>query len=353
MPAGGFLDLSQFNFQGELLTSLAELAYEDLIKAPDVGDLVTIFPGIVAKKEMGLIGKGGLVGKAAKGCDDDPGDYTIPIRRTQWDPALWEVALALCYADLEGTAAVYSLNTGVRIPDLTDTDYMAIVRNVLVEALREMFFRFVWFGDTDAATAGILSPGVDPEFFDVIDGFWKQVMAAAVDNNLRKATIVENAGATYAAQELIPSNVIGYLNSVYYKAPLQLRSMADREILVTQSVYDAYQQALSDSGCCTESARAMLQDGSPAPLYINGTKLVPVPKWDEMIAEYENDGTKLNQPHRILFTSKSLLGVAVDATSSIAGVETFYDVVSKKVFIRAMGRIDAELLNPSLLSLGI
>lgn len=353
MPQGGFLDLSQFDFQGELLTSLAELAYDDLIATPEISELVTIFPGIVARKEAGYIGKGGLVGKADAGCGDDPGDYTIPVRRIEWDPRMWNVFLALCYTDLEGTAAVYAMNHGYRIPDLTDTQYMEIIASILVEALREMFFRFTWFGDVDAATAGILGTGVDPTFFDVIDGFWKQAIAAATDNNLRKAEIAENQGATYAAQTLNPANVIGYLRSVVFGAPLILRSMADRFLLVTQSVYDAYVQALTADGCCLESARTQMQNGVPAPLYIDGVRIVPVPKWDEMIAAYENNGTKLNNPHRILFTAKSLLGVAVDSTSSFSSLQAWYDPKDQYVYVRAKGRIDAKILNDTLLSLGI
>ena len=54
----------------------------------------------------------------------------------------------------------------------------------------------------------------------------------------RGATITENAGASYAAQQLTPDKAKEYIQSVVFSAPLLLRQQSDKFILVTQSVYD-------------------------------------------------------------------------------------------------------------------
>lgn len=350
-----FLDMDKFQFCGKVIQAISELIMEETIQGVDINAIHTVFPDIVAKTEVGFVGDGGMVGVAGQGCDPTPQDWSIATRKLNWAPKIWEILLEECWTELENAATVYSLRTGVDIPDFTDTDYMNIVIEVLKKSMMDFWWRLFWFSDTAAKNVtdgGIITDGVALKYFTIIDGLWKQIISQATTNvKQRAATISENTGATYTAQELNPANVKGYLSKVVFGAPLKLRNMSDRFILVTQSVYDAYTQSLQDA-CCLESSRIALINGMEALKY-NGIPVIAMPVWDKMITAYEDTGTKLNNPHRILFTAKSVLGVGVDRMDSFDKFRIWYDPNSRKVKIEAMGRADAKLTNPEYFSLGI
>lgn len=349
------LDMSKFTFCGKVIDSVSELIFDEVVQGPDFNDVHTVYPNIVTNTEVGFIGDGGPVGVKNQGCDPTPQGWNIGTRALKWQPELWEILLALCWTDLENTAAVYSLHTGIEIPNFEDTDYMNIVVTVLERAMREFMWRLVWFNDKNAqhvTDGGVITDSVNLDYMNIIDGLWKQIMAQATANpTQRTATITENQGATYAAQALDIDNVQGYLRSVVYGASLELRGLEDRFILVTQSVYDAYKQTLQDA-CCLESARMGLINGIDALSY-DGIPIIAVPQWDKMIRTYEDTGTKWNNPHRILFTAKSVIGVGVDNINSFEELRIWYSQDSRHVKVEAMGRADAKLTNPELFSLGI
>ena len=232
---------------------------------------------------------------------------------------------------------------------------MNIVIEVLERSIMDFWYRLFWFNDKAAknvADSGIITNGLDLKFFTIIDGFWKQIITQVTDNpSQRGATITENAETSYATQKLTPDKAKEYIQSVVFSAPLLLRQQSDKFILVTQSVYDAYQQSLMDA-CCLESARLALLNGMEA-LSFNGIPVIAMPIWDKIIATSEDTGTKLNNPHRILFTSKSVLGIGVDAIDSFEKMRIWYEYKDRVVYVELMGRADAKLTNPDLFSLGI
>lgn len=347
--------MSKFTFCGEVIRSVNELIFEETMKSPELDSIHQVWTGVVTDKEVGFIGKGGMVGIPTTGCTPEPQPWEIGSRKVKWSPKTWEFLIAACWTDLENTAAVYSLRTGKDIPDFTDTDYMIIVMEVLGGALLDMMWRLIWFADTAAknvSDSGLITDGVDTKYFTLIDGLWKQIYAqiGGAGAAQHTATITENAGTTYAAQALDPKNVIGYLQKVVMGAPLRLRRQRDVQLLVTQSVYDAYQMALEGLGI-SETYRNLVSGQEM--LAYNGIPLKPLPIWDGMIAEYENTGTKLHDPHRILFTTKSTLAVGIDSEDSYQDFSTWYDRDSRAVKMEGFGRLDAKLANPDMFSLGI
>jgi len=144
------INFSAFFFTPEQIRNINELVYEGIAKLPELSELHTMYDGIVYDKEIGFLTGGGLVGKAAQGCNPTPQDWSVGSRKVAWTPKSWEIFLDECASDLENTMVVYAMNKGTRVDDLTDTDYMAIVVEVLIDAIKEMFYRLIWFGDTHA-----------------------------------------------------------------------------------------------------------------------------------------------------------------------------------------------------------
>ena len=143
-------DFSKFTFTAEQIRNINELVYEGVERMPEISYIHQIYGGIVYDKEVGFITGGGLVGKKGQGCDPETQDWNINTRKVLWKPKEWEIYLDECAEDLKNTMVVYSMNTGTRVDDLTDTDYMNIVVMVLVGAVYKFMYRIIWLNDTDA-----------------------------------------------------------------------------------------------------------------------------------------------------------------------------------------------------------
>ena len=143
-------DLAKFTFTAEQIRDINELVYEGIEKLPELSAIHQFYSGIVYDKEVGFITGGGLVGKKGQGCDPQTQDWKVNTRKVLWQPKEWEIFLDECAEDLKNTMVLYAMNKGTRVDDLTDTDYMAIVVEVLVGAVYKFMYRLIWMSDTDA-----------------------------------------------------------------------------------------------------------------------------------------------------------------------------------------------------------
>jgi len=207
--------------------------------------------------------------------------------------------------------------------------------------------------DKDAANiadGGVITAGVDVNYFNLIDGLWKQVFAQVTANASQGLSIAANSEATKALQdsELDPSDVKALLYKMTRVAPIVLRQQTDKAIYVTQSIYDAYKESLSDVAVAAlESREENFINGMPV-LKVNGWDVIAMPMWDEIIRAYEDNGTTYNKPHRALATAKKVLGVGFDKVGDFDQLDIWYDKDTRKVKIEGMGNGDAKLLDPSL-----
>lgn len=144
------VNFTNFTFTAEQIRDINELVFDELLHAPELNFIHTLFSGIVYDKEIGFISGSGLVGKRGQGCSPETQDWNINTRKVLWQPKEWEVFIDECAEDIKSTAAVYALNKGTRIDDLTDTDYMAIVVKVLADGVKDFMYRLAWYNDTDA-----------------------------------------------------------------------------------------------------------------------------------------------------------------------------------------------------------
>ena len=419
------ISFSAFTFTAEQIRNINELVYEGIAKLPELSELHTMYDGIVYDKEIGFLTGGGLVGKAAQGCNPTPQDWSVGSRKVTWTPKSWEIFLDECASDLENTMVVYAMNKGTRVDDLTDTDYMAIVVEVLIDAIKEMFYRLIWFGDTDAdnvdwneypkaaateqtagsaivgtvylgvtkTTAGAvkcaladgtivylngeaatgnaaegktyyskdtehpvtineggnLTTGVDEDYFNILDGLFKQLRAIiALDADV-KVTIAANAQTSKAEQlaYLTPERAYTLLSDMWYKADIKLRQRkSECRFYVTQSIADKYEQYLVGKGI--ESTYSNLVDGVPA-LKFNGVPVIPMPMWDANIQSYFDLGDTYDAPHRALLTLKSVIAVGTPSAKAFDEVDVWYDKTSRKNYILCKDKLDAKILSDKML----
>lgn len=422
-------DLAKFAFSAEQIRDINELVYEGIERLPELSAIHQFYRGIIYDKEVGFITGGGLVGKKGQGCDPQTQDWRVSTRKVLWQPKEWEIFLDECADDLKNTMVLYAMNQGTRVDDLTDTDYMAIVVEVLIGAVYKFMYRLIWMSDTDAeevdyndyplaaateqtagsalqgtvylavpkttegavkcalangtiiylsGTAasgnaeadktyyskdtdnpvtvnegGYITEDVDPEYFDIIDGLFKQLRGLVAEDNTRGVTITANSKTSKADQmgEMTADRAYALLSDMWYKAPIKLRQMkADTNVdnrpkfLVTQSIADAYEQYLIGKGI--DRTYVNLVEGVQVLSFL-GVPVVPMAIWDEMIQAYNDLGDTYFKPHRALLTTKSVLAVGTpNGEREFGEFDIWYDKTSRKNYILLKDKLDAKIANP-------
>lgn len=347
------IDLSKFQFNGEEIRAINELVYERVITSPYFGYIHTIVPGIEFDKEIGFITGAGLVGLADPGCKSETQPWTINTRSLKWAPKRWEIFVEECATQLENTAAQYVLRQGVNYYDLTNTDYMNIVAEVLESAIYDFLWRVVWFSDTEAANVGtgdgVITAGTDVAFFNLIDGLFKQLDEQVTLNPAQGVTIAANSQNTKALQDssLTPQLAYEAISNAYYALPLGARNSGQLQILVTRSVANKYEQYLSSVGSNELQYRNVV-DGI-ARLYFNGVEVIPVDHWDMNIRQYMDLGATWYKPHRIVVVSKQNTMVGMPTEGGFRQADIWYERKDKTNYIRVNDAIDAKFGNPALI----
>jgi hypothetical protein len=352
---GKTLNLDNLHFTPDELRSLNELVVTAVLEAPDIAQYHTLVTGIKNDRRIGIIpGTFGLVGKAAQSCNPVAQCYeNVAIEKT-WEPRYLEIIIDMCVDELNDTLMKLAVACGVDLYDLTKTEIFTFIQNILVKDIKKMIFRHAWFGDQNAANfpVGVLTPGIDPDYFNVIDGFWVQLAAITAANPDRLTAFVGNNQATTALQFSVATPVLTYanLNAVIDAAPCELAAQPDRILLVTQSIMQRIRRQLQTLGTVFQDYKLMengleVANWDGIPIYANCL-------WDQWIRAYENNGTTLNDPHRVVYTTKSNLNIGMACTSLFENVNSFYDQRSRINRIEAVDAFDAKIIDDNLLQVG-
>ena len=354
------LNLSSLTFTAEQVRALNELLFEKVIDVDKsmLQKMHTFYTGIEYKRKIGKIaGTFGLVGKAGQDCTITDDTKSLTTSQKEWDPARWGIYLSECFANLNDTAAVYARKNGNDIADLTGTDYMNIVEDVLGKDLMKFYIRTLWFGDIAAANYNDSPPGVftntvDVDYFNIITGFFKQLDVIVAATPARKTTIAANAQATTATQwsALTPQLAFEAYQAVFDGALPELISQPDGIVLSTRSIADKARRYLQSLGI--ESTYTNLINGIDT-LKIDGRVVYVIPYWDEVLLNYQNNATKINNPHRIVFTTLSNLGVGTPSALNFGTFNIFYDQVGRTNKIRIEDAVDAKILYDNLVQYGV
>ncbi len=339
------LNFSALTPSNGALQSLSELLFSKVLGEERLAQVFNVIFGAENGKKVGFIGEFGLVGKAAQGCEPTYNNSQIETSEKAWDLGEWGVYEKICYNDLLGTLAQVAMRRGANIADLTGTEYIDdIVYPRLELAIYKMLMRFAWFGDKNAdnvADGGVITNGVDPEFFTVTDGFWKRFFAIASGNSARRVNIAANAEATFAAQKsaILENGVAsGIIDNLIMGASADLRQGENQVIFVTQSLKDALSRDIRNNNKGSELQWRAIFDGITESQY-DGIRLVAMPLWDSIIQAYESTGTAWNKPHRAVYTTTNNLLVGIDNYTDFAELNVFFDEKSELNLLKSKGAL--------------
>lgn len=330
-------------------SDISKVVFEKAVTSGDLSQFHAVVTGIQSDTKIPFVGSLGLVGEAIEGCDI-PTDAQIVMTEKVWTPKNVEFQLSHCSADLS-QLVTYAKKRMAVYEDQYDYSGSAEETIVLMQAetaLSKMLSRVLHFGDTSISNVddgGYLKDGIAPKYFNALDGLWKQVFSSAAP----VVTITENAGASYVAQALADNAAAGYLQQIVTKADSRLKSAEGKVIMVTRSLADNLLNTAETASLTSSSdflktvATQAATSGNQVGLY-RGIPVYIMDEWDTTISAYFDNGTKLDKPHRALFTTMDNIPVGTPSAATLGSLESWYNKDEKKNKIRGGVRVDIKLL---------
>lgn len=352
----GIINLNTVTWNSQEVKDFAEATFEKVFEKPQITEFHTIEENIVAKKQIVFLGLLAKVTKKDAGCGSTPTNGVIAATQKFWDPETVEIWQSECYANLEGSFLVYAKKLGIAQSDLTGTTWAQFLSDRLTDAMLEDAFRIVWFNDKDAANyddspAGKITNGVSVTDYNIIDGLFKQLDEIIAADPARHVDIPENAAATYALQDaLAVDRAFLTFKALLNTSDYRLRTQPDQIIIATQSLVQNYVDFLESKSQVFELTATI--NGIQQVSY-RGQVLYGFNFWDRTIRADFDNGTKWDNPHRALYTTKSNLVVGVDSASAVQDFEVWFERKDKTTNMRGMYKIDAKVLEDYLVQYAV
>lgn len=353
------INWNQFTVDNGAITDLRELLFLTVYDDPDIDLTVKNETGVTNGKKLGYIDSMGDVGEARSGCDPQYSKVNVTGIQKEWELGDWEIAKEICYDELENTIAEDSLNTGTDRAYLQDTPYWDQILMPLIEkAMKEMFWRIVWFGDKDAkniADGGILKAGINPKLFNMCDGLWKRLQAIIAANPNQHTEIAANAATTYLDQKngiLVPGTAIKIFDTLLADADSRIFDKPGSAIFCTNSMFKALRTDLVERYGKTTMPFENVATGITLSEY-DGRTIIALDIWDRMIKKYEDTGTALNCPHRAIVCSPDNLFVGTNDKDKIASLSVHFNDKDRKNYIYAASKIGTLVGEDELVQIAI
>lgn len=342
------IDISGLTLNTEEAKDIAKLIIEKELVQGELSQICAIETGITHKMQIPFAGRLADSLKKASGCTPNTGSG-IAMTEKVWDPEIFDSRWIHCAGDLNKLFKLFQKAQRINpdFYDRIDSQEMGVIYALISQMLKDTLPVKVWFSDTNAADihgGGVFKDGTDLDLYNVIDGLFVQIFTEVASGDSNYVEITQNAGASYVAQALGPDDALGYLTAVVNSADSRLLADASAQILVTRTISDNYRDTLRNK---TLGAGFMevTENGKPQ-LYFDGYKVVTMHEWDRTIKSVQDDGTKWNLPHRIVFTTPDNIPVGTTSTDDFDTLDSFYDRTLKSNIVDVAFSLDAKHLEP-------
>ena len=348
------------DFTKEEINAISEAVFEKTYSNPMLADYFIINNGVKKDQQIAILGRMQTkLGKGSGGCEPTATTNAIPMSQKVWSTSTISDRLAFCWTtDVKGTFFQWGTKNGVAKEDLTSTDFANFILERMEDAMDEMHQRLFWFNDTDAALvsaspAGVITSTEDIDFWNKIDGAWKQLFAAGAANADRVSAGLSsrNGQATYALQKFTTTDrtnlvVSNTLDEMIKDADERLVDGGSVKLVCTKSVWDQYRSELKFANVSFTTER--LENGIEV-LKADGLELHKYSIWDRIIKEGFDNGTSYYLPHRILMYDTNTMQAATEEENTLSEVDIFYDKTLKKTFFDFQFDLDVKVIEEDYL----
>lgn len=302
---------------------------------------------------VAFIGDMDDVGVAGGGCDPTYQEVGIVNSQKRWELGDWNIPIKICYEALKGTIAEYTLKTGTEIGDLTSTEFMTyIIRPALERQMMRMIWRFGWFGNKDAkniAEGGVLTADVKKELFTTCDGLFKRIFAQCAASAKQLTAIEANTKTTFAEQKkamLMQGVATGIVDTMLMDADSRISADSGSMIMMTKYMADALHWDVKKT-YHEQMEWTTVFDGFDVAKY-DGVNIARISIWDRFIGAYENSGTKLNLPYRMVYGNVKQFMVGTDQDALISDLDIWFERKERRNYIYAQGKMGTSLLEDDM-----
>jgi len=348
--------INNFTVSNQGITDLRELLMLSVLKTGSLPEVLNMNYGVRNGKRIGGVGEFGLVGKSAPMCNPQFNNTNLATQEKVWELGNVSILERLCADDFVDTMVKFSMGTGNDKADMTGDDLMSIVIEPrLALALERTLWRVFWFGDKNAANigaGGIITTGIDVDFFNMTDGLFKRLFAIAPTGSKQHVSIAANAQATYRLQHdsmFTQGAATSVVDELIYNADMRLRQSSDKFVLCTQSFADALASDIKKSNKGSDLQWESLFDGLVYATRYNGETIIALPVWDEMIRAFEDDGTKWNNPHRAVYASKNTLMAGIESSDLLGALKIWFSDDDQDVKIIARDDVGTMIWEDDLI----
>lgn len=360
------MNFEQFTIDNGAIRDLSELLFTSIFNDPDLERTCTMMTQIVNGKKFGFLDKMGDVGVPGGGCSPTYSKVEITGIEKTWELGKWRIPKSVCYEDLENTLAKYGMNAGTDAADITDTPYFdKVLQPLLQNAITEMFWRLTWFGDKnaknvsasgkDSVGGGVVTDTIDPKLLQSTNGFWKRLQAIIAANSNQQTAIDANNAESYLLQKtnLRKSGVaIGIVDNMLADADSRIFDYVDHAIMMTSSLYKALRNDVVDKYGKTTMPFEYVSSGVGLSEY-DGHALLVLDIWDRLIRKFEDNGKKINCPHRAVLCSPSNLFVGTSDKDRLASLTVKFDDRERDNYIFAESDLGTVIGEDDLVQVAI
>ncbi len=342
-----------FTFNPEELKDISKIINALTFGNKALNEVHAIEQGIKHNMQIVFANNTGLLGKKV-GANCTPNEISgVVMSEKFWTPVFEDFRLKHCTTDVDQQDKL--INQMARM----NPDFYSIIDGSqktvgdfliasIIARFQENLIQKVWFDDTTAETiadGGVFTNGTDISYFTGFDGIFKQIFAETALSTGGKyfTAIAKNAGNSYANQALADGDAIAAFKGAFNKADSRLRALPNAKFLVTRSLYDGLVNDL-ESKENTGGGITMINKDGVSVLTYRGYEVVMMDVWDRTIDAYQNNGTKRNIPHRLVFTVADNIPVGTLAVDDFGKVDAFFDKYHKVNVIDAVYSLDAKLL---------
>lgn len=349
------VNLKNFSFHGKELQDIGQIDIGYSIQQ-QLEQYVSFMTGVTCQTQLGNYYPTGDVGRKMTTCDDAASWDNTPVSITI-NPVFWYFKGKQCAVNFTTDMENVALRNNMPTTDISQTALARTIGQWIVNDLILAMWRYVFFNDTKESNQGAstgnkhILKGYDSTLVTWCDGIFsanKKLSAADV-------VIAENKETTTAGQlALTPENAYQYIHDLvipYSPASVShiISAQPDAQILCTMTIYNALRTYFHSK----TAEQGYLWITQNKEITFNGIRVIGMPTWDYWINRvyWNPDGTTADnsvwyKPHRILFTPKSNIVVAVNNTTVYENLDVDYSATDRTVRWLTDGLFDVQLRQP-------
>lgn len=343
-----------------------EFIVEEAFGKPTLSQFHTIDTEIKAKEQLAFLNRLPKVSIKDPGCGTGISDAVLGTSEKFWDPEPVKFWIQQCEADLRSSLLTWANGNGIDRPDLTKNSlWQSFIMDLMVDAKWEDVLRMAWLSDTSIQASDLTAGASDVKFYDIYDGFWKQMIdsinVGGDDDAVRVGSgsppgsdlIPENTAATVALQLDLQSTdakkirAKNVFQALYRDSDSRLTSNPNAIIIATKTLCDNYAEFLESQGNDNSFDRI---EGGFKSLKYRGTEI-----WCfDLLDRYLNSDFKtltgspaaltIDTPHRAVLTTKQNLRIGLDSTNSTQKVRIYFDETTEQWNGKILSVEDVKML---------